>query len=682
MKARRVSFAVSLALLVPLIVPAAGRAGPDAAAHGVTSAWVEHVTFVPFEPYSATGARIVGDYLYTTSWKNISIYDISNPEAPQLVSLTPFTPTATDTTPDPHRFENEDLPTNGEILVFSETGATLVGGGFNRLRVYDVKDKTAPVQIANVAGLGQHTMTCINDCEYLYGSGGYIIDLRDPSDPKLAGHWAQKAGVGTGHDVREVAPGLVAVSSGQGVILDVSDPENPVEVSRAGGAGAKPAHSTWWNGTDEFLLGAQETNLNPRCTGSIGATTVWDMTDFRSGTYERTDTWRATNGILFDGNPPANALGCSSHWLEASPSFHNGGVFGQGYYEHGTRFFYVNGAGKLRQVGYFLPFGGSTSAVHWATGRVVYVIDYTRGIDILKWHGPLPRDPATATEVTSLTASADGAVGGTATFLGESEPTVLAEDPLGDGPGGEPSSEQGVDITEASVYQPDATYPELEFTWKVSNLPNPVTGIHPEGVRYVWSFLAGGKQWFVQAKASAIAQSTLPDDPDGTVSKTTRAFQLRGNCGLLPPPPAPGLITSCGHVAWLDGSIDPEAKTVSVRVPVGASFAPEIAPGAVITPISPGGDSDIYAALQVVADNNFTRDLVFYDSSYTVPQGTVALGVAPAGTDPSQVAFGEPIVTGPDGSFSGDVGSVPGGSKVFAKACFGTTCSVGSFEAA
>ncbi|HYH27649.1 MAG TPA: hypothetical protein VEA19_02600 [Actinomycetota bacterium] len=354
----------------------------------MTSANVEHVRFVPFEPYSATGARQVGNYLYLTSWKNLSIYDVSTPDNPTLVSITPFVNNAgDDAQPDVHRFENEDVPTNGNILVFSETGATLVGGGINRLRVYDVSNKAAPVQIANVPSLGEHTMTCIDNCRYLYGSGGNIIDMANPRAPVKVGDWDLRAGVSSGHDVREVAPGLVAVSSGQGAILDVTDPVNPKKLSITAGTGAKPAHSTWWNGRDRFLLGAQETNLNARCSDSIGATTTWDMTNYLSGTYPRLDTWRASSGILFDGSPPANVLGCSSHWLEASRNFSNGGVFAQGYYEHGTRFFYVNGAGKIRQVGFFVPFGGSTSAAHWITDRIVYAIDYTRGIDILTWNG-------------------------------------------------------------------------------------------------------------------------------------------------------------------------------------------------------------------------------------------------------------------------------------------------------
>jgi hypothetical protein len=60
----------------------------------------------------------------------------------------------------------------------------------------------------------------------------------------------------------------------------------------------------------------------------------------------------------------------------------------------------------------------------------------------------------------------------------------------------------------------------------------------------------------------------------------------------------------------------------------------------------------------------------------------VALGIAPPGADPATVEFGpaEPV-TGRE--FSGSVSTAgrPAGSyDVFAKACFGTACSVGTTQ--
>lgn len=58
------------------------------------------------------------------------------------------------------------------------------------------------------------------------------------------------------------------------------------------------------------------------------------------------------------------------------------------YYEHGTHFLDVDEAGQIKRVGYFLPNAGSTSAAYWITDEIVYAVDYTRGVDILRYTGP------------------------------------------------------------------------------------------------------------------------------------------------------------------------------------------------------------------------------------------------------------------------------------------------------
>ncbi|MFN2545636.1 MAG: LVIVD repeat-containing protein [Actinomycetota bacterium] len=676
---RRLALILTLALVAVPTGSQVVAAGPDAPAQGVTSTLVEHVKFVPFEVYGATGARLVGHYYYVTGWRSLSIYDTSTPEDPQLVSIVPF---AKEDPSDPHRFENEDVATNGKVLVFSETSASLAGGGSNHLRIYDVTDKANPVMIANVAGIAQHTMTCVADCTYLYGSSGNIIDLRDPTKPALVGNWAQKAGVSGGHDVREDAPGIVVVSSGSGqncpgAVLDVTDPVNPVKLSCIASTQrtSEYMHSETWpnNATDRFMLVGSETNEKTRCganaTGN-GATYVYDTTGWESGTYHRTDRMQGKNGYLFDGNPPVNVLGCSAHWLEAAPSFHNGGIFAQGYYEHGTRFFYVNGNGKLTPVGFFTPFGGSTSAVHWITDRVVYAVDYTRGIDVLKYNGPLPHDAAADNAVTQLVATASGSgatVTGTATFAGETSPTTFT-DAVGDGPGvAQVSDAAGADLVEASLSQPQAQLPYVELRFKVTNLPLPDTtsGAIPETTSYNWYFKANNKDYAVQAKVENIASTVLADDPTSPVTRLGRSFRLRGNCAVV------GVLNNCPTLAWLDGSIDVPNKTIMVRVPVGASYAPDIKPGAVLTPSA--SLPTLYAANSVLVTNTTVADDIDWDQ-YTIPKATVMLGVAPAGTDPSTVDYTIPVTLNDDGTFTGQVPSVPAGSQVFAQACFGASC--------
>ncbi len=72
-------------------------AGPTAG--GVASDNVQYVGFVPFDQSTSTGATIRGKFMYLTSWKNISTYDISNPENPVLLDQLPVG----------FMFENEDV---------------------------------------------------------------------------------------------------------------------------------------------------------------------------------------------------------------------------------------------------------------------------------------------------------------------------------------------------------------------------------------------------------------------------------------------------------------------------------------------------------------------------------------------------------------------------------------------
>ncbi|HEX2239656.1 MAG TPA: hypothetical protein VHJ82_00730, partial [Actinomycetota bacterium] len=84
---------------------------PRAAAYPTPGGWasdnVEWVTHIPFQVASATGAKVVGKYMYVTSWREFSIYDVSDPLAPQILSTTPFG----------FKFENEDVATNGLIML-------------------------------------------------------------------------------------------------------------------------------------------------------------------------------------------------------------------------------------------------------------------------------------------------------------------------------------------------------------------------------------------------------------------------------------------------------------------------------------------------------------------------------------------------------------------------------------
>ncbi|MEA2476305.1 MAG: hypothetical protein QOC87_504 [Actinomycetota bacterium] len=378
--------AAAVALFVIGGLAGTGNAGPSAG--GLSSDNITYLSSVPFEQSTTTGARVIGKNLYVTSWKSWSIYDISDPTNPTLLSTTPFALDAT-AGGDPARFENEDVATNGKILVFSEELPR------SALYVYDIEDKTNPVLLSYSPGLGEHTMSCVLECKWLYGSGGAIIDLKDPSKPKLEKEkWDDGMPTSGAHDVNEVAPGIVLTATDPLMMLDArKDPVHPKLLAVSERMG-EFVHSVQWpnNTADKFALSTGETwvpGTDARCKPTSAGLTTWDASQWKkTHTLTKIDTIRPTNGTVTDGNPPINApFGCSSHWFQQHPDFHNGGLVAAGYYNHGTRIYRVASNGKLSEEGWFLPYAGGTSAAYWVTDRIIYSIDYQRGFYILKYTG-------------------------------------------------------------------------------------------------------------------------------------------------------------------------------------------------------------------------------------------------------------------------------------------------------
>lgn len=361
---------------------------------GFGSDGVEYAGFVPFEQSTSTGVTIRGRFMYTTSWKHISTYDISDPLNPQLLDQLPVG----------FMFENEDVSVSPDqsFLLFSESLPT------NNLRIYDVEDKRNIQEIAAVPGAGDHTTSCILRCTFAYGSDGSITDLRDPANPKaiaLAGaanDWHKKIKLlGGAHDVTEVKPGFILVSplDAPPLYVDVRSPAEPKVLASGNGPVVRRERGYLWHSgewprgaRDRWILMQGEENFQERCNDDVqGPLATFDTRGWQdTKIFKLADTFKVSNGTYTDGSPAANGLGCSAHWFQEHKSFNDGGLFVAGYYEHGTRFLKVNGAtGKIREVDWFLPYGGSTSAAYWVNEEIVYAVDYTRGIDILRY-APLP----------------------------------------------------------------------------------------------------------------------------------------------------------------------------------------------------------------------------------------------------------------------------------------------------
>ena len=366
-----------MATLVTALVALGALLAPPsvgAPATGFASSNVEHVTTVPFDAGGPTGARLVGKYLYVAGAKTFSIYDVSDPLAPALQSITPVGV----------HFANEDVDTNGEILLLSDDT------GRRMLHVWDVSDKKLPAKLAEVPNMRDHNFACVLDCTWAYGTRGSIVDLRDPAAPVVAGSWGGGVTPGDGYDTTEVAPGIVLTATRVMYLLDARrDPAHPKVIAQATTPDNRLIHSTRWprKSKDDFVLVQGETPFTGLCNEGSGAFMTWDASKWRkTGTFELVDEHRMVNGTYTDGNPPAGPAGCTAMWFQEHPDFSDGGLVASAFFEHGTRFLEVDGKGRISEVGHFTPWGGSTIASYWITDEIVYAIDLTRGIDILRFH--------------------------------------------------------------------------------------------------------------------------------------------------------------------------------------------------------------------------------------------------------------------------------------------------------
>lgn len=363
-----------LAVAASSLVVLSGTAYSAPTTGGLASDGVEYVAHVPSDAGGAQQARLVGDFLYVTSWRGFSIYDVSDPLAPVQVSTVHMGFT----------FPNEGLDTNGEVLVLQQQQPQAV------MRIYDVRDKTAPTLIAELAGVPDHTAECVLDCKWVYGSAGTIVDLRDPFNPRVAGDWSGGT-IDYGHTISEVAPGRVLTTSLPTMrLLDAKVPTSPRVVAETPAPTRRPAGVSVWprDGRDRFLLSAEESSFTVRCSETTSAFFTYDTLNWRSRrSFKIVDEFRLTSGTMADGRAPAGPLGCSAHAFDEHPAFRDGGLVALAHYENGTRFLRVDASGKISEVGWFLPFGGQTSAAVWITPEIVYAVDVARGIDILRYTG-------------------------------------------------------------------------------------------------------------------------------------------------------------------------------------------------------------------------------------------------------------------------------------------------------
>jgi plastocyanin len=267
------------------------------------------------------------------------------------------------------------------------------------------------------------------------------------------------------------------------------------------------------------------------------------------------------------------------------------------------------------------------------------------------------------TEVLDLRTSTNGdtlRVLGAASFGGVASLEV-GTDPTGDGAMGLPAV-FGLDLTKASIGQPDPRTGNLSFMIDTADLP-PTGGIS-ELAEYVWDF---GLRKDDQTGFFAI----IGKHTDAVSGTRVPSFHLQ-SCdgdGCSEPSDNP-----------VDAVMDGETNRITVTVPralleqlSGMDLA-----GAEI--VRGNNYFDGAAARLIVGSGNPGPDLdrVPITGTYPIAEREVHVGIASAGGTPE---VDTPAVVAEDGSFEASLdvsGLAPGAYDVSVKACFGTNCATRS----
>jgi hypothetical protein len=387
---------------------------------GFMSENVEYLGTIPLDS-PGVGARLRPhesgrNLLYVSGVPGLSIYDVTEPATPTLVSHLPLP-----------NWENEDITISddGRWALVSEFTAEIY------LHVIDVSIPSQPRLVATqpLDG-GAHTVDCIDAaCNVVYGSEGQMIDLSDKTRPTvLEKNWMEIAeeqiraktgnkdfALSGGHALNVDEAGIVTTDTTPLVMLNVKNPLAPKVITTSDATQMDEAQTAYQHNNlrpradeyrgrptakdkadrnlrpGELILGNGETNFTGNCGPGNGPFATYSARNFDGGSkIKLLDVLRPVSGDYSNGDPAVNAMGCSGHWFTTTPDGDDE-LVAAAWYDHGTRFLRVDGdTGKISQLGFFQPVVGAASAAHWIDDEHVYVVDYARGIDILRFDRSAP----------------------------------------------------------------------------------------------------------------------------------------------------------------------------------------------------------------------------------------------------------------------------------------------------
>ena len=428
-------------LLAVLAAAAAMALSAPSGAVAAQSSNVQSVAQIASLP-AAISINFIGDTMFVSTVHGVYSYDVSDPANPTLLGALPM-----------YIWENEDVSVDPKrkLLFVSRDprGFTSPATGgdtfpYGAVHVIDVSEPSVLRQVNVFLVPAGHTTSCVNRCDYIWTAGPYAnaatqsqwhgrpifaTDVRDPMNPKPC-----PAAIDTDHDfgksgyVHDVQVDRAGVAwvTGQGGVRGYwtsgrhFDPVkhtirtatgcDPVPFAGAGTPkSATPSqfmHNSWRDSnTRPNLLLATEENVVTDCPtagrfvifslkGTYGGQGFAPETD-KTATMKALDTWTPEK--------QEGSTGCaSSHYFTSRGD----GITANAFYTQGVRFLDTSNPRDIRQVGYFVNSDSDTWAAYWHKGYV-FVADFQRGVDILKFTGkagqaPAVRAPSLVTKAPAL----------------------------------------------------------------------------------------------------------------------------------------------------------------------------------------------------------------------------------------------------------------------------------------
>ena len=421
--------------------------------------------------FGNTDLAFAGDRLFVGSYHGFNTYRVEVPASPQLVSSVVCPGGQGDVSVVGDLLILSVEQTRGRLDCGPQGVAAPVSAArFRGIRIFDISDLRMPRQLAAVQTCrGSHTHTVVTDPDdegnvYVYGSGTapvrsgdeltgcsdelpsedpdtalFRIDViriplanpadaqvvsrptvfEDPDTGAAAGLWrGGDHGPGTQrtaessrcHDITAFPEiGLAAgACSGNGILLDISDPVNPVRVDEVVDPGFAYWHSATFNNdgtkvifTDEWGGGGR-----PRCRASDprnwGANAIYDIVDGRM-------QFRSHYKLAA---PQTDRENCVAHNGSLVP-VPGRDIMVQAWYQGGISVFDFTDSSNPFEIAFFdrgpidperLVHGGFWSA-YWYRG-FIYASEIARGLDVLEL---LPGEHLTENEIAAASSVAVGA---------------------------------------------------------------------------------------------------------------------------------------------------------------------------------------------------------------------------------------------------------------------------------